>query len=388
MSGPVPTIELPPPPDADALHAARLNRLDGVRDLLARYGLTVGLIGRRQLIRHLAGARVTSGVLAVSNDDAWLGVPAGSADLTAAAMLGIETIETPVYDADCFVEPTADLALRVADELTRHLPGLPIGAELAHLPAAVLGDRAPAAIDIGPLLDADRAHKDPVEVAAIRRAVAAVDRALAAAAGTAAVGATERDLERAIVDSLQADVGDDFELASNIASGERTAADDPHATDRALRPGDLVLLDLYPVIEGVVADLTRTLLIGEASPLLRARHRALVAALEAGIVACRPGVVGSDVDGAIRAALTAEVGDLAGSMHHHAGHGIGVFAWERPWIGRRSADRIEHGAVVCIEPGLYEPGVGGMRLEGQFSLTNDGLERLDAFPDDLALLAV
>jgi Xaa-Pro aminopeptidase len=70
-------------------------------------------------------------------------------------------------------------------------------------------------------------------------------------------------------------------------------------------------------------------------------------------------------------------------MHHHAGHGIGVFAWERPWLGAGSRDPIGAGTVVCIEPGVYEQGVGGLRLEGEFLLTDGDVERLDRFSDAL-----
>jgi Xaa-Pro aminopeptidase len=83
------------------------------------------------------------------------------------------------------------------------------------------------------------------------------------------------------------------------------------------------------------------------------------------------------VSDAIRDRLASETGELAGSMTHHAGHGIGIAAWERPWIGRRSGDTIQVGTVVCLEPGVYEPGVGGLRVEGEFLVSADGVQRLD-----------
>jgi Xaa-Pro aminopeptidase len=372
---------LPPAMDAAALRTARLARLDGYRVLLERHGLTIGMIGRSPLIRHLCGAH--DGVLTISGNDAWLVATDATAGIDEAAALGVETFLTPAYDADEMIDPNHALAARVADELRRHLPGVPIGAELAHLPAAALGVRAGEAIDIGPQLDAERTHKDDAELAAIRRAVAVVDRALDAAATVARAGVTESELHEEIARSLARDVGDDFALASNIASGGRTTESDPHATGRVIGPGDVVLLDLYPVVEGYVADLTRTWIIGDATPVLRRRHAALIAALEVGSSAAIPGIVGSAVDGVIRASLAASEGHLAQSMRHHGGHGLGLFAWERPWIGARSRDRLEHRAVICIEPGLYEAGVGGMRLEGQFLVGDSRPERLDRFTDDL-----
>jgi Xaa-Pro aminopeptidase len=210
-----------------------------------------------------------------------------------------------------------------------------------------------------------------------------VERAFAAAADVARPGATERDLLNAVSESLYRDAGDDAQFAANIATGERTALDDPHATDRVIEARDLVLLDLYPVVEGHVADLTRTWVIGEASPAARERHRAIATALAAGASALERARTGADIDRAVRDSLAQGAGSLAGWMHHHTGHGIGVFGWERPWLGARSDDPVGQDTVVCIEPGLYEPGVGGIRLEGEFLLRDDGVERLDHFPDAL-----
>jgi Xaa-Pro aminopeptidase len=210
-----------------------------------------------------------------------------------------------------------------------------------------------------------------------------VERALAAGAAIARPGATERDLAHVIAESIYNDVGDDAHLAANIASGDRTALHDPHASDRVMQGGDLVLLDLYPVVEGYVADLTRTWVLGDASATVRERHAALAGALAAGASALVDGSTGADIDRAVRNVLADRLGSVAGSMRHHTGHGIGILAWERPWLGAGSADQIGPGTVVCIEPGVYEPGVGGLRLEGEFLVTDLGVERLDRFPDEL-----
>jgi Xaa-Pro dipeptidase len=386
MSGSMPA-GLPDAPDAATLQLARRARLDMIRNLLGRSGLAVGLIGRPQLIRHLTGAVTTPGLLGIATNQCWLVAPQGSIGLEVAGALDIETIAVEGNDPDAFVDPVAAVAAGAAAEVGRRHRGSHIGAELAYVPAAVADGFGDRATDIGPLLDNERSIKDDAEIAGIRRAVAVVDHALAAAAGVARRGATERNLREAVADSIRADVGDDFELASNVASGERTTLDDPQASDRVLRDGDLVLLDLYPVVEGHVADLTRTWMVGEPAAIWTARHEALEAALEVGVAALSGRRTGAEVDRAVRDTLTGRVGPFAESMRHHVGHGVGIFAWERPWIGRRSSDRIGPRAVVCIEPGLYESGVGGMRLEGQFLVREDRVERLDRFPDDLLVVS-
>jgi Xaa-Pro aminopeptidase len=116
------------------------------------------------------------------------------------------------------------------------------------------------------------------------------------------------------------------------------------------------------------------------------RHDALVAALATGAMVLEDAETGADIDRAVRDVLADRLGSLARSMRHHAGHGIGIFGWERPWLGGASADAVRAGTVVCIEPGVYESGVCGLRLEGEYLRTEGGVERLDRFPDDLLVL--
>jgi Xaa-Pro aminopeptidase len=379
----LPLVDLPPPPDHNAIVDARRARLGRFRDLLRDQAIATGIVARLPLIRHLTGVRADAGVLVVSPDDAWLTTAEGSSGLEAVEDLAIRVVTAQGYDRDAFVDPAASVASAAADEMARRrLPG-PVGAESAYLPAAIVLSQTERPADIGPLLDGDRWHKDEMEVVSLRRAVAVVERALSAVASMARPGATERDLLRAVAESIYRDVGDDFELAANIATGERTALEDPHASDRVMQPGDAVLLDLYPVVEGHVADLTRTWVVGEASSATRQRHATLAAALAAGASALEGAETAGDIDRVVRHALADRLGALARSMQHHTGHGIGIFGWERPWLGTASADPIGPGCVVCIEPGVYESGVGGLRLEGEYLLADAGVERLDTLPDEL-----
>jgi Xaa-Pro aminopeptidase len=366
---------------------ARRLRLERFRDRLRNHGLATGIVARPALIRHLSGVRVDAGALVIAAEDVWLAAPEASIGSEEAEAAGIRMVSARGYDRDAFVDPAGSVATAAIGELARQPPTGAVGAELAYLPAAITGALLDRPRDIGPLLDDDRRLKDDLEVACIRRAVAVVENALAAAAEVARPGATERDLLDAVSESLYHDAGDDAHLAANIATGERTALDDPHAMDRVIEAGDLVLLDLYPVVEGHVADLTRTWIVGEASPVVRERHKAIATALAAGASAFERARTGTDIDRAVRDSLAESSGSLAGSMRHHSGHGIGVFGWERPWLGARSDDPVGRGTVVCIEPGLYEQGVGGIRLEGEFLLRDDGVERLDRFPDELLELS-
>jgi Xaa-Pro aminopeptidase len=156
----------------------------------------------------------------------------------------------------------------------------------------------------------------------------------------------------------------------------------PRATARRLEPGDLVLVDLYPVLDGYAADCTRTFVVGKPNPLQRKRHAALEAALAAAESRLRPGTDVSAIDDAVRATLRA-AGGYDATMTHHSGHGVGLLAWEDPWIGPGAPGALAEGMAIAIEPGLYVPGWGGMRLEGNYLITATGFDRLDRFPSTL-----
>ena len=169
-----------------------------------------------------------------------------------------------------------------------------------------------------PTLARWREVKDDTERALIRERVAALDAAYAAARSAIRPGATERDVLAAAHRALLDRVDEPLALSYNLASGPRTALDNPRATARRLEAGDLVLVDLYPVLDGYVADLTRTFVVGPSTPLQRERHAALEAALGAAEACLGPGTPVSRIDDAIRGALRA-----AGGYETHDGPSLG-----------------------------------------------------------------
>jgi Xaa-Pro aminopeptidase len=368
---------MPPPPAAELATGGLRARIDRLRAGLAHDGLGAAIASRRSSVRYLAGATADNAVLLVGHDGAWLVIPDGVVDPRSVERLGIEPIVTPSYDAALLVDVEAGVAAAAADLVRRVAPRGLLGVESSHLPVAMVSGSSDRITDLAPTLGRVRAPKDDLEIVGLRRAIAAAERAMAAASTTAVPGATERDLLDSIRTRLIDDVGDDVELACNIATGPRTSLADPHATARTLLEGELVLIDLYPIVEGYAADVTRTFSVGEPPGVWNEREQAVLSALAAGAGALSTGVTGRAVNDAIRERLTEEVGELATTMTHHAGHGIGIAAWERPWIGSRSDDLIEIGDVVCLEPGVYEQQVGGLRVEGEYLVTPAGIERLD-----------
>jgi Xaa-Pro aminopeptidase len=353
-------------------------RLEHLRRELAAAGLSSVVLSRPQYVRYATGIASQPSFLAMIDGRAWL-VASESVDLGSVTALGIEVEGFMAYDPASFLDPQREAVAAMA-RLAARLPWPSVvGVETDHLPVGV-GDALGVAglADVVGVTAAWRARRDEHEIAAVRAAVRSVELALAAAAAMVVPDVTERDVFEAASRALRADAPGHIAMAGNLASGDRTSIADPEPTDRRLRDGDLVLVDLYPEVDGYIADLCRTWVVGQPSGTQRARHEAVESALAAAVGLMRPGVMGKEIDAVLRAELRDRVGSLERSMLHHGGHGVGLFAWERPWVGRGSEDVLADGSIVAIEPGLYQPDWGGIRIESDFLVTAAGVERLDS----------
>ena len=160
---------------------------------------------------------------------------------------------------------------------------------------------------------------------------------------------------------------------------EATATGGGVATERVVRPGDLVLTDTSPWIDGAWSDTANAVFVGTPTPRHGAASTPSARALHDGIALCRPGAVAKDIDREVRAML-AEHGP---TYAHHTGHGIGAAWSEEPRITPYNDMRIEEGMVLALEPAIYEPGWGGIRLEHVFAVGAHDNEILTGFEHTL-----
>lgn len=224
-----------------------------------------------------------------------------------------------------------------------------------------------------------RACKDMDELALIREAERLADAGYAAAIAAIQPGRTEvevyADVQRAVVHTA----GMPTPFAGDFVSGERTLDIGGGPTHRVIEAGDPFIFDLFPTYQGYWADTCRTFIVGGAPTAEQRRIYALLRrALEAGEGMLRPGVKANRVYRAVYEAIAAEgLGDF---FPHHAGHGIGLEAPEAPFLIPGSDEVLEEGMVVTLEPGVYIPDFGGMRLEDNYLITGKGREKLSFFP--------
>jgi Xaa-Pro aminopeptidase/Xaa-Pro dipeptidase len=237
------------------------------------------------------------------------------------------------------------------------------------------------AIDIGPLITRQRMRKDADEVARIRVNLSVLETGFDAARATIQPGVTELAVWAAMHAAMQAKAGAAFPLQGNFASGPRTLENEPQATNRRIEAGDVVFIDLYPIIDGYAADLTRTLVAGRPTTAQRARHAILKEALAAGVATLKPGARACDVDLAVRSSIAAALGGY--TLPHHAGHALGLQGQERPMLIPGDDTVLEAGMVIAIEPGAYLPDTGGMRIEGNYLVLETESEPLSDYPMEL-----
>jgi len=236
----------------------------------------------------------------------------------------------------------------------------------------------------GPILHELRMRKRPDEVEALREAGAAIDRVHARVGEWLRSGRTERAIGRDVADAIIAEghARVDFVI---VASGPNSASPHHENGDRVIVPGDPVVVDIGGTTDrGYCSDETRTYVVGTPSDAFVEAYGVLRRAQAAGVEQVRPGVSAESVDAAARDVL-AQAG-LGEYFVHRTGHGIGLETHEEPYIVAGNARVLEPGMVFSVEPGFYMPKRYGARIEDIVVTTDDGVERLNLRPHELAIL--
>ncbi|MFC7751968.1 M24 family metallopeptidase [Tsukamurella soli] len=231
-----------------------------------------------------------------------------------------------------------------------------------------------------------REVKDPGEIELIARACAISDEALAAliAADGIRAGRTEAQVARHLENLMYDRGAEDTAFETIVASGSHSAIPHHRPTDAVLATGDFVKIDFGARYAGYHADITRTFVLGEPAAWQREIYGLVAHAQQAGREALAPGAGTRDVDGAARAVIAAAgYGDR---FVHGLGHGVGLQIHEAPSVGALGTGTLSDGAVVTVEPGVYLPGRGGVRIEDTLVVRAAGPELLTRTGKDLITL--
>lgn len=367
-----------PAPDSSVLRA----RLARAKEAAVGTGL---LIAPGSDLRYLLGReggsleRLTTLVIPADGSPA-LVVPKleapGYADVPTAE-LGIDVV-TWVDGDDPYAVAAERLGKPDRVAVSDFTPALHVLALRSALPAA-------EQVLAGPIVRELRMRKDAAEVDALRKAGAAIDRVHARVGEWLRVGRTEAevgaDIAAAIVEEGHTEA--DFVI---VASGPNSASPHHSLSDRVIEPGDVVVVDIGgPVPEGYNSDSTRTYAVGEPRDAdVAATYEVLRSAQQAAVDAVRPGVSAESIDAAAREVIAAA--GFGEFFIHRTGHGIGLDVHEDPYIVSGNGLILEPGMAFSIEPGIYQPGRWGARIEDIVIVTEEGVESVNQRPHELAIV--
>jgi Xaa-Pro aminopeptidase len=353
-----------------------MDRIDRLRQEMRRRRLANFLVTRLSNIRYLCGFSGSAGVLLVTPRKARFYSDFRYQQQASKQVTGAEVIIYP-------------------DELMKELRRRPlnlsgsIGFESLFLDVATYNQwrEIYPQLDWTPttkLVEQIAAIKDPEEINKIRKAVKITDAVFAEILKLIKPGVSELDISAEIsyLHKKKGADGDSFQ--SIIASGPRSALPHGIASERKIKSGDMVTVDMGCFYQGYASDLTRTVAVGKISSQMKKIYNLVLEAQTRAIAAARAGLKAKDLDEVARSVIRA-----AGHGEHFGhglGHGLGLEVHAEPRVSFLFDDVLQDGQVITIEPGIYLPEVGGVRIEDDVLLKNDRAEVLNQAPRELIIL--
>ena len=371
------------------------DRLTALRARFDQAGVTALLVTHPANLFYLSNFRGSAGMLLVTRDEMSLVVD--SRYTTA-----VETLLGS--DAGCkgmALEQVASSYEETLRDLLDRCESSSVGIEASHMTVWRYEWLERALATSGVVLrpttgfvEASRVVKDVFELATLGEAGVRISRVMERMLRSLEAGRTEREVAAGIDHAIQTAGFERPAFETIVASGPHTALPHAHPGDRVLAVGDLILLDFGGIYSGYCVDLTRMACLGAPGAAAVEWHEAVSEAHTAALATVRPGVRGSNVDAAARAVLDRR--GFGGAFGHGTGHGIGLEVHEAPRINKRRKSigagqdpedvLLESGMVFTVEPGVYLPGSGGVRLEDDLVVTPTGYELLTVVSRDLLVV--
>lgn len=231
---------------------------------------------------------------------------------------------------------------------------------------------SPHLSDVSEVIGTQRSVKETSEVERLAAAATAAEKALEdlLAGGFLRPGVTEREVAAQLEYFMRTHGSERPSFDTIVAAGENGALPHHSPTDTILQAGDLVVIDFGATVDGYCSDCTRTFCLGEMASWQQEISDLVWKAHATALNAVVEGVTGQEIDSAARQVIVdAGYGDMFG---HSTGHGVGIDVHERPYVSSTSQELLQPGSVFTIEPGIYLPGKGGVRIENTYVMTEDG----------------
>ena len=350
-----------------------------IRRLCERFedaGCEALLVTRLANIRYLTGFTGSAARLLVTNDDV-LFVTDGRYRDQAAEQLGAAGVEARVEVSNTEQQAALTAGARAVRKLGLEANDVTWAAQRQY---ASDGFPDSELVPTLGLVESLRLVKDDGEIARIEAAAAIADRALAAVRSKLADRPTEKEFQLELDHTMRTMGADDVSFETIVGSGPNGAKPHARPSQRRIAEGDLVVLDFGALLDGYHSDISRTVMVGTPSATQARMLEVVAASQAAGVDAAVAGATGAGVDQVCRKVI-AEAG-WGDAFLHGTGHGVGLDIHEDPRVSTTSTATLEPGHVVTVEPGVYLPEHGGVRIEDTLVVTATGNRRLTNAPKD------
>ncbi|OGW37433.1 MAG: hypothetical protein A2X58_05350 [Nitrospirae bacterium GWC2_56_14] len=349
-----------------------LKRIAGLKRLMAKAGVGALLISKRENVRYLTGFSGSAGSVLVASGTPCLITDFRYAIQARREAAGVTVLiqKTDHYAALREAAEHANVDTLWFDETSFTIENLN---KLRKQGLTLKGHRD--------LVGDLRQQKDPRELASLRKAIRRAEESFRELNRYIRPGVRESALALMLEFMMREKGARKAAFDTIVASGRNGAMPHASVTDRRIKEGDLVTIDFGAEADGYFSDITRTVCVGRPSARQREIHLLVLQAQQAAVAAVRPGVACTVVDGAAR--------DLIGGaghakqFGHGTGHGVGLMVHEGPSISPLSGDQVQPRMVFTVEPGIYIPGWGGVRIEDMVLVTESGAKVLTTLPRGL-----
>lgn len=352
------------------------NRVSSARGYLERSGVEVIIFLGLPNIRYLAGFTGSDGALILGKEKGWF-----LTDSRYTTQASLEIAEAGVVEYRIKTEGIA--ALLTAESVKR------AGFEAEQTTVAFLQALSAALPDlelipIGAELDDLRIRKDPEELRSLAGSAEIASQALLGILDLIKPGVPEREVALALEFAMKRAGAQEKSFDFIVASGPRGALPHGKASDKAIQTGELVTIDFGAVYQGYHSDETVTVAVGSPDSRQKEIYSIVKDAHDKALEAVKPGISLKELDNIARRYI--ELKGYGNYFGHGLGHGVGLEVHEKPTVSFRSEQTAGEGMVFTIEPGIYIPDWGGVRIEDTVVVTQDGCRLLTSVPKELMIL--
>lgn len=352
-------------------------RVAGLREKLEAKGLSAMLIGSPINRRYLTGFTGSAGYVLITKEQSYLLTDFRYMTQAPQQATGFKVIEHGAKVMD------------TVKELLQSEGIASLGFEQDHVTYGVYSgyteQLAPISlVPVSGLVEELRIIKDAEELKIMQRAADLADETFSHVLTLLQAGKTEREIDLEMEMFMRSRGATSSSFDTIVASGERSALPHGVASDRVIQGNEFVTFDFGALLDGYCSDLTRTVALGSPDPKLKEIYDIVLEAQLHALAHIKPGMTGREADALARDIITRYgYGEYFG---HSTGHGLGMEVHESPRLSKVSDDILKPGMVVTVEPGIYLPGLGGVRIEDDIVITETGIQILTSSSKDYTVL--